>query len=101
MMLKEITIKLDINEQQEEALRELLPHWQQYENEGKKPFEHYTVEKLLETLLYAGSLHTIWRKIKEDQNRKGLITIEELLDDKYLTVAERIEARKQKEGGAQ
>ena len=39
MMLKEITIKLDINEQQEKALRELLPHWQQYESEGKKPFE--------------------------------------------------------------
>ena len=100
-MLREVTIRLDINEQQEEALRELLPYWQKYESDGKKPFEDFEVEKLLETLMYAGSLHTIWRKIKEDQSRKGLITIEELLDDKYLTIAERIEARKQKEGGAQ
>ena len=100
-MLREVTIRLDINEQQEAALRELLPYWQKYESDGKKPFEDFEVEKLLETLMYAGSLHTIWRKIKEDQSRKGLITIEELLDDKYLTVAERIEARKQKEGGAQ
>lgn len=101
MMLKEITIKLDINEQQEEALRELLPHWQQYESEGKKPFEHYTVEKLLETLMQVGSLHTIWKKIKEDQYRHGMIVGKELLDSEYMTIAERIEARKQKEGGAQ
>ena len=101
MMLKEITIKLDINEQQEEALRELLPHWQQYESEGKKPFEHYTVEKLCEMVLQIGCFHDLWKKIKEEQQRQGLISIEEMLDRKEMTVAERIEARKQKEGGAQ
>lgn len=100
-MLKEITIKLDVNEKQEEALRELLPHWQQYENEGKKPFADYTVEKLFETLMEIGSLHTIWIKIKEEQYRQGMITTDELLDDKHMTIAERIEARKQEEGGTQ
>lgn len=100
-MLKEITIRLDINEKQEEALRELLPYWQQYENEGRKPFADWTIEKLLEALMQAGSLHTIWNKIKEDQFRQGMITSKELIDSEYMTAAERVEARKQKEGGAQ
>lgn len=100
-MLKEVTIKLNISEKQEEALRELLPHWQQYENEGKKPFADWTIEKLFEALMQAGSLHTIWKKIKEEQFRQGMIVTKELLDSEYMTAAERIEARKQKEGGAQ
>lgn len=101
MTLKQITIKIDITEKHEEALRELLPYWQQYESEGKRPFADLTTEKLCEMLMQAGSFHTVWEKIKEDQCRQGLITTKELLDREEMTVAERIEARKQKEGGAQ
>lgn len=101
-MSKEITIRLDINEKQEEALRELLPYWQQYEGkDGSRPFENWTIAELLETLVYEGSRHTIWKRIKLNQCRQTLITIDEWLDDKYLTVAERVEERKAEEGGVQ
>lgn len=99
-MSKEITIRLDIDEKQEEALRELLPYWQQYEGkDGSRPFENWTIAELLEALVCEGSRHTIWRRIKLDQHRKKLITNNEWIDDKYLTVAERAEERKIKEGG--
>ena len=103
MALKQITVKIDITEKHEEALRELLPHWQKYESERshEKPFANITVEKLCEMVLQIGCFHDLWKKIKEEQQRQGLISIEEMLDCKEMTVAERIEARKQKEGGAQ
>lgn len=97
-MLREVTIKLDVNEKQLEALKELLPEWQQYTsktNENEKPFEDMTEEKLLETLLYEGSTHTIWKRIKNEQYRQGMITVDELLDDEYLTAAQRKERRQQ------
>lgn len=101
-MLKEVTIKLDIDENQLEALKELLPAWQQYtskQGEGK-PFADLTEEKLLEILMYEGSRHTIWGRIKNEQYRQGMINTDELLDDKQLTAAQRKEARQQaqKEG---
>lgn len=34
----------------------------------------------------------IWKKIKDAQYRQGMITVDELLDDKYLTAAQRKEA---------
>lgn len=101
-MLKEITIRLDIDEKQEEALRELLPYWQQYEGkDGSKPFEDWTVGELLEEIICEGSRRTIWRRIKLEQRRQNLITSDEWIDGKDLTVKERIESRKMKEGGAQ
>ena len=39
--------------------------------------------------MYIGSRHTIWRHIKEEQFRQNLIDIDQLIDDKYLTIAER------------
>lgn len=105
-MLKEVTIKLDIDEKQLEALKELLPAWQQYTSKmGKeeKPFADLTEEKLLEYLMYHGSRHMIWGKIKDEQCRQGMITVDELLDDKQLTVAQRKEERQQaqKEGACE
>ena len=103
-MTKEITIKFDLNEDQLKALSELLPDWQQYISiSGTKPFEDFTEEKLLQAILYQGSLHMIWRRIKQEQYRQGKITVDEMLDDLELTVEQRKEARQQaqKEGGAQ
>lgn len=92
-MLKEVKIKLDVDEKQLEALRELLPEWQQYTtDENKKPFADITEEELLGLLIYTGSRHMIWKKIKDAQYRQGMITVDELLDDKYLTAAQRKEA---------
>ncbi|MBD5498046.1 MAG: hypothetical protein HDR11_09840 [Lachnospiraceae bacterium] len=100
-MLKKVTIKLDVNEKQLEALKELLPEWQQYTSKtNEKPFEDMTEEKLLEALLYKGSTHTIWKRIKNEQYRQDMITVDELMDDEYLTAAQRKERRQQaqKEG---
>ena len=59
-MLKEVTIKLDVNEKQLEALKELLPAWQQYTTDkNEKPFAGITEEELLGLLMYTGSRHMI------------------------------------------
>lgn len=103
--MKTIKVKLDIDERQEAALLELLPYWQQYtsKEDGSKPFEHYTIEKLFETIMQIGSLHTIWNKIEEEQLRQGLISVDEWLDKEKLTIAERKEKRQQaqKEGACE
>lgn len=94
--MKQITVEFDLKEDMEVALLELLPCWNNYTGkEGDKPFADWTIEKLFETLMQMGSFHTIWRHIKEEQFRQNMITIEELLDEKQLTAAQRIEARQQ------
>lgn len=89
--MKKIAIELEINDQQEAALLELLEKWQGYtsQKDGSKPFADWTLEKVFQTILECGSTHTIWHHIKEDQFRWGLITSSELIDNKYLTAAER------------
>ena len=84
------TVKYDLTEKEEAALRELLPNYQQYISAGgNRPFENYTLEDVFQSLMYIGSRHTIWRHIKEEQFRQNLIDIDQLIDDKYLTMAER------------
>lgn len=96
------TVEFDTNDKQEEALLELLPHWQQYtsKEDGSRPFEHYTIENLFEAIMQIGSFHVIWAKIEEEQFRQGQITFAEWLDKEHLTIAERKEKRQQaqKEG---
>ena len=104
--MKKINVELDIDERQEAALLELLPYWQQYtsKEDGRKPFEHYTIEDVFRTIMQIGSLHTIWNKIKEEQFRQKLINIDEWLDKEKLTIAEREEKRQQaqqKEGACE
>ena len=104
--MKKINVELDIDERQEAALLELLPYWQQYtsKEDNSKPFEHFTIEKLFETIMQIGCLHTIWNKIEEEQFRQGLISTEEWLDKDRLTIAERKEKRQQaqqKEGACE
>lgn len=82
--MTQYTVKYDLTEKEEEALRELLPCYQQYiAKDGSRPFEKYTLADIFQSLMYIGSRHTIWRHIKEEQFRQNLI------DDKYLTIAER------------
>lgn len=78
------TVEFDTNDKQEAALLELLPYWQQYtsKEDNSKPFEHFTIEKLFETIMQIGCLHTIWNKIEEEQFRQGLISTEEWLDNR-------------------
>lgn len=102
--MKQISVTFDLTEDMEAALLEILPFWQQYEGKGgSRPFENMTPEKLFETIMQAGIWHTIWRHIKSEQYRNGAITGAELLDDKELTVAQRVAERQQaaKEGGSQ
>lgn len=82
--MTQYTVKYDLTEKEEEALRELLSCYQQYiAKDGSRPFEKYTLADVFQSLMYIGSRHTIWRHIKEEQFRQNLI------DDKYLTIAER------------
>lgn len=82
--MTQYTVKYDLTEKEEEALRELLPCYQQYiAKDGSRPFEKYTLADVFQSLMYIGSRHTIWRHIKEEKFRQNLI------DDKYLTIAER------------
>lgn len=39
--------------------------------------------------MYIGSRHTIWSHIKEEQYRQNLISVNQMLDYQYLTIAER------------
>lgn len=88
--MTQYTVKYDLTEKEEAALRELLPNYQQYiSTGGSRPFENYTLEDVFQSLMYIGSRHTIWRHIKEEQFRQNLIDIDQLIDDKYLTMAER------------
>lgn len=88
--MTQYTVKYDLTEKEEAALRELLPNYQQYISAGgRRPFENYTLEDVFRSLMYIGSRHTIWRQIKEEQFRQNLIDIDQLIDDKYLTIAER------------
>ena len=88
--MTQYTVKYDLTEKEEAALRELLPNYQQYISAGgSRPFENYTLEDVFQSLMYIGSRHTIWRHIKEEQFRQNLIGTDQLIDDQYLTIAER------------
>ena len=88
--MTQYTVKYDLTEREEEALREILPCYQQYiAKDGSRPFENYTLEDAFQSLMYIGSRRTIWSHIKEGQAMNKLISIDQLLDNQYLTIAER------------
>lgn len=88
--MTQYTVKYDLTEREEEALRELLPCYQQYiAKDGSRPFEDYTLEDVFQSIMYIGSRRTIWEHIKEGQAMNKLISIDQLLDRQYLTIAER------------
>ena len=88
--MTQYTVKYDLTEREEAALLELLPCYQQYiAKDGSRPFEDYTLEDVFQSIMYIGSRRTIWEHIKEGQAMNKLISIDQLLDRQYLTIAER------------
>lgn len=88
--MTQYTVKYDLTEKEEAAMRELLPYYQQYiAKDGSRPFENYTLADVFQSLMYVGSRHTIWNHIKEEQYRQNLISVNQMLDYQYLTIAER------------
>lgn len=91
--MKEIQIKLIINDHQEAALMELQEEIKKYQSkeDGSYPFKDLTLEKTLEMVMNAGNYWTVWKRIKTAQYMLHMITPAEADDDKCLTVAERRE----------
>lgn len=88
--MTQYTVKYDLTEREEAALMEILPCYQQYiAKDGSRPFEDYTLADVFQSLMYIGSRRTIWEHIKEGQAMNKLISIDQLLDNQYLTIAER------------
>ena len=88
--MTQYTVKYDLTEREESALMEILPCYQQYiAKDGSRPFEDYTLADVFQSLMYIGSRRTIWEHIKEGQAMNKLISIDQLLDNQYLTIAER------------
>lgn len=51
--MTQYTVKYDLTEKEEEALRELLPCYQQYiAKDGSRPFEKYTLADVFQSLMY-------------------------------------------------
>ncbi|MGN0506663.1 MAG: hypothetical protein ACI4FZ_08885 [Lachnospiraceae bacterium] len=94
--MEEEFVKVEIpyymNQREREALEELLPIFQRYENKGKRPFEKWTAEDLLKTLLSQGMSMTLSKRIKQQQYSNGLITTDEFRSDsEFRTAKERKE----------
>lgn len=91
MEYKTMTVSYMLNEREIEALEELKSLWQQYEGkDGSKPFADWTLENIFQAVMETGSKYDISHRIKEDQFRKGLITVEELCSSElFRTKSER------------
>lgn len=51
--MTQYTVKYDLTEKEEAALRELLPNYQQYISAGgSRPFEKYTLADVFQSLMY-------------------------------------------------
>lgn len=59
-----IQVKYYLTDQQVETLKELLPVWQNFENEGVRPFENWTIDTLFQYLMETGSKFHIEDKIR-------------------------------------
>lgn len=91
MEYKKLTVEYMLDKREVEALEELKEHWQQYTSEdGGKPFAGWTLEKVFQVIMEVGCKYDISRRIKEDQFKKNLITVEELCNrDFFKTKSER------------
>lgn len=77
-----MTVTYLLDEGQKQALDELLPCWADYTaKDGTKPYAGYTRDKLEETvfsaIMTAGSKYDIDKRMKAEQFRQGLISIDE------------------------
>lgn len=84
-------VRYTLDDREIEALEELLPYWQQYENEGERPFENWTIENVFQAIMQLGSKHDIARRIQEEQYRQGIIEHSQMLKpgEGFKTMKER------------
>lgn len=88
-----ITVNIEhlVTDREQEALKELLPHYKNYVNpQGGRPFENWTIEDLYQALTQSGDSDSTSRNIKREQYAQGLIKTEEYLSsEKFRLKAER------------
>lgn len=69
--MKEITVTYHITDNQANQLGELLLYWQQYANEeGNHPFAKWTIVDLFQSIMFAGSINDIEKKIESEKFRQ-------------------------------
>lgn len=67
------SVKLSPDNAQIGRIHKLLLNWREYVAEdGTKPFADYTLEKMFEVMMQAGSYHTINRHIENLEYEQGL-----------------------------
>lgn len=95
-MLKELTFRYMATEREVEALEELLEIWQQYKGkDGTFPFKGWDLEKVFQAIVECGSRNLVSDQIKNDQFRKGLIDVDELINGEGF----RTKKEREKESG--
>lgn len=63
-MLKEITVKFHINDEQMDRLEKIRQKWMVIPGrDDDYPFRNYTIEKMFQTVMEIGSMHTINRHL--------------------------------------
>lgn len=88
--IERVKVEFDLYEDEIEALNELLPFYLNYENEdGSRPFSDWNYADLIRQLLFVGSTHMIWDKIKFEQYRQRFISYEEYKDNNECSVSNR------------
>jgi hypothetical protein len=89
--MKEMKVTFVIDKHQETALEELQEEFEKYLNSEEAAIHPATwnLQKTLQAIMYTGSMELIWKQIKAQQHQFGLISFEEYIDGKYLTIAER------------
>jgi hypothetical protein len=88
--IEHVKVEFDLYEDEIDALNELLPFFWNYKNEdGFHPFSNWDFADLFKLLLFTGSSHMIWDKIKFEQYRQCFISYEEYKDDIKCSVANR------------
>lgn len=71
---KRMKVEYLLDENEVQALEELLPYYQNYISDGKKPFEKWTIENLFQFIMEVGSKGTISEHIKNEQIRQNIIS---------------------------
>ena len=71
---KRMKVEYLLDENEVQALQELLPYYQNYVSDGEKPFEKWTIENLFQFIMIVGSSRDVSEHIKAEQLRQGIIS---------------------------
>ena len=67
----EFSVTFQLTNEQIGRIHKLIPGWKEYVDEdGKKPFADYTLEKVFQTIMQIGSTHTINDHIRSEEYRQ-------------------------------